>query len=688
MKCTKKYRLSYSKKAEEIVAGLTLQEKISLMGGNNGQMESPADAKLDHYNYMPFPAGGIERLHIPPVLFCDGPRGVVCGTGKTTCFPVSMLRGATFDTELEEKIGHAVGKETKASKGNLFAGVCINLPYHPGWGRSQETYGEDSFHISEMGSAMVRGIQEENVIACLKHFAFNSMEISRFKVNISCDVRTEREVYLKHFEKCIKAGAGAVMSSYNKYHNVYCGHNDYLLNQVLKKEWDFDGFVMSDFNWGVRDTIEAANGGQTMEMCETKYFGRRLEEAVKSGQVSEACIDDAALRIVRTLLAFTQADEKEYKEELLGCREHIDLALQAAREGITLLCNDKNVLPFCEEKIKRIAVIGRLADTEVTGDHGSSRVFPPYVISPLSGIRKRLKDDNIKIIYEDGTDIEKAMKAASTSDAVVFVVGYDYFDEGEYVLKDETNTAGGGYGGDRTESLGLHEEDVELLRRVGPCNENSVAVLIGGNAILIERFKEYVSAVIMAFYPGMEGGTALAEILFGDVNPSGKLPFVLPKKECDLPDICWDTEEQYYDYFHGYAKLDKEGIEPAVPFGFGLSYTKFEVKNAGFIVADGYIKASCEIENVGERKGAEVLQFYVGFPRSKVKRPVKTLCGFKRVELSPGEYRAVEISCPVRELDWYNPETRKWETERNVYTGYIGTSSALRDLLKGEFTLG
>lgn len=190
MKCTKKYRLSYTERAEKIVSKLSLEEKVSLMGGRSGQMESPANPQDDHYNYTPYPSGGIEREGIPAMMFCDGPRGVVCGTGKTTCFPVSMLRGATFDTELEEEIGHAIGREVKACNGNLFAGVCINLPYNPGWGRSQETYGEDSFHLGEMGSALVRGVQEENVIACIKHFAFNSMENSRFKVNVSCDIRT------------------------------------------------------------------------------------------------------------------------------------------------------------------------------------------------------------------------------------------------------------------------------------------------------------------------------------------------------------------------------------------------------------------------------------------------------------------------------------------------------------------
>lgn len=685
MKCTKKYRLSYTERAEKIVSKLSLEEKVSLMGGRSGQMESPANPQDDHYNYTPYPSGGIEREGIPAMMFCDGPRGVVCGTGKTTCFPVSMLRGATFDTELEEEIGHAIGREVKACNGNLFAGVCINLPYNPGWGRSQETYGEDSFHLGEMGSALVRGVQEENVIACIKHFAFNSMENSRFKVNVSCDIRTEREVYLRHFQKCVEAGAGAVMSSYNKYHHVFCGHNDYLLNQVLKEEWDFDGFVMSDFNWGVRDTVEAANGGQMMEMCETKYFGERLVKAVEEGKVPMERIDDAAVRIVRTLLAFTEADQKEVPKGEAGCRKHIDLALKCAREGITLIQNEGKVLPFHEEEIKTIAVIGRLVDEEVTGDHGSSRVFPAYVVTPLQGIRKRLP--HAEVIYEDGSDLEKAKTAAEKADAVVFVAGYDYNDEGEYVLKDESDTELGGYGGDRLNSLGLHRDEAEMLKQVGPCNSNSAVILIGGNTILMDEWREAVGAVLMAYYPGMEGGTALAEILFGDKNPSGKLPFVLPYKESDLPEVAWDTTEQWYDYYHGYTKLDKEKKEPLAPYGFGLSYTQFSLSEPFFMAEKDSVTAECMIQNTGDREGTEVIQFYAGFGASMQERPVKALCGFRRVTLEPGESKKVSIVCPVKELAWYNPQTGDWEVEKMVYEGYIGTSSSERDLLRGSFTL-
>ncbi len=688
MKCTKKYRLSYTQRAQKIADSLTLEEKVSLMGGNVTLQDMIADLTADsnkHYNYIPYPAGGIEKADIPPVLFCDGPRGVVCGTGKSTCFPVSMLRGASFDTELEEKIGHAIGKEVLAYGGNLFAGVCINLPYNPGWGRSQETYGEESFHLGEMGSALIRGVQGENVIACIKHFAFNQMEISRFKVSVDCDKRTEREVFLPHFKRCIDEGAACVMSSYNLYKGIRCGHHDYLLNQVLKKEWGFDGFIMSDFIWGVKDTVEAANGGQNMEMSCTQFFGRKLVEAVREGKVSETKINDAALRILRTLLAFEEVDDKERDESIIGCKEHIALALQSAREGITLIKNEDRVLPFEKNSIKRLVVLGKLGEKEVIGDHGSSQVHPAYIVTPIQGIAN--VSPKTEVIYYSGENLEHAKKLAGEADAVVFVVGYDYDDEGEYISEDQNDSYTGAIGGDRTDSLGLHEDEIELLNEVGPVNRNSAAILIGGNMIMMEEWKDSVSAVIMAYYAGMEGGTAMAEILFGDVNPSGKLPYVIPFKETDLPQVNWDTRSQWYDYYHGYAKLEKEGIKPSVPYGFGLSYTAFEVKKPSFKAEAEMISAACDVTNIGERAGTEVVQMYVGFKNSSVDRPVKLLRGFKRVELEPKESKRISITCPIEQLSRFNPEANRMELEHMEYEIYIGTSSANEDLISGTFRL-
>ena len=687
MDYSKENRLSYTERARRIVDSLTLEERVSLMSGSMTFEEVRGAIKKktkEHYNHFPYPAGGIPEKGIPAVLFCDGPRGVVCGNGKSTCFPVSMLRGASFDTDLEEEIGEAMAEEVLAYGGNLSAGVCINLPYNPGWGRSQETYGEDSFHLGEMGAALVRGIQKKGVIACVKHFAFNQMENARFKVNVDCTRRTEREVFLPHFKKCIDQGAGAVMSSYNLYKGVMCGHNGYLLDQVLKDEWGFDGFVMSDFVWGVKDTAAAANGGQTMEMCVTKYFGQNLVNAVKEGLVDASRINDAALRIVRTLLAFE--DKKEHvRPNVIGCKKHTMLALESAREGITLIKNQNQVLPLDKKSTRQVVVLGRLAQKENTGDRGSSQVYPPYVVTAVKGIAAA--SPKTEVIYYEGSNPEHSRHLAQEADAVIFVVGYDYNDEGEYVAEDRKDVYTGADGCDRRIGLGLHGADRKLIEAAGPANKNSIVVLIGGNMIMLEGWKDQVASILMGYYPGMEGGTALGEIIYGDVNPSGKLPFVIPNREDQLPSVDWNGTTQYYDYYHGYRKLDKEEIRPAVPYGFGLSYTTFSVECMKAWTADGLVYACCDVKNTGGREGTEVLQMYVGFPQSKVDRPVRTLKGFKRSSLQPGEKRTVVISCPVEELAWFNEETGSFETEHMEYEIYMGTSSAPEDLLMTTITI-
>ncbi len=689
MKYDKKYRLQFTEKARMILDKLSLEEKVCLMSGRMSLQQEMQNVKEDpenkHYNYIPYPAAGNERLGLGPMLFCDGPRGVVCGNGQTTCYPVSMLRGASFDTELEERIGRAIGKEIKAMGGNLFGGVCINLPYNPGWGRSQETYGEESFHLGQMGSALARGVQEEGVIACIKHYAFNQMENARFKVSVECDKRTEREVYLAHFKDCIEAGAASVMSSYNLYQGTHCGHHDYLLNQVLKQEWDFDGFVMSDFYWGVKDTVEAANGGQDIEMAHTMYFGDKLVQAVKDGLVLEEKINEAALRIIRTLLAFTEGQERQEDTSVLACKEHIAMALESAKKGITLLKNKKNVLPLNKNKIKKLLVLGALGEAEPIGDHGSSWVRPPYVISPIQGLKMTAPE--VEVSFDLGEDHEKAKRLAAEADAVVFAVGYDYNDEGEFVSEDEAAGYTGTMGGDRRNSLGLHQKDIELIKAVGPVNEASIAVLIGGNTIMITDWMDNAGAILMAYYPGMEGGKALGEILFGDTNPSGKLPYVLPYKESDLPQVNWNATFQHYDYYHGYAKLEKEGVKPLLPFGFGLSYTAFEVFEASFWIDGTNLYGSCKVKNTGELEGTEVVQLYVGFKNSSLDRPVKLLRGFQRVELLPGETKEVIIASPLRKLCYYNERSGRMELEHMEHEVYIGTSSGNDDLLMGKVSL-
>lgn len=695
---SKEFRITFSAQAEDIVSRMSLSEKIRLMSGhtNIDAMVGFDLGESDHYNQFPYPAGGCKKHGVPEILFCDGPRGVVCGVNRSTCFPVSMARGATFDIDLEERIGEAIGQEIIAYQGNFFGGVCVNLPYHPGWGRSQETYGEESFHLGQMGSALVRGVQKMGVVACVKHFAFNSMEISRYKVSIECDTRTEREVFLPHFKECVDAGAASVMTAYNRYRGEYCGQNGYLIRDILKGEWGFDGFVISDFGLGIRDTELAANSGMDVEMCDTKIFGQKLIDAVKGGIVSEDNIDKSAIRIVRTMLAADHhRNYSELPDNVIGSLPHRQLALEAAEKSITLLKNENQTLPLSKSKIKSLALIGALADEENLGDYGSSRVYPPYVISPFDGIADL---NYCEVIYNDGSNIESAKKLAQSVDAVVFLLGYRPQDEGEFVPFNQQEYEAQspnqpktkklkGFGGDRCESLSLHESDIELINHIAPLNSCSVVVLIGGNMILIDDWKDMVPSILMAYYPGMEGGTALGKILFGDVNPSGKLPFVLVKDEKDLPAIDWDTDEQFYGYYHGYAKLEKEGITPSLPYGFGLSYTQFTYSNPEFKVDNNVVYGKCEVENTGKVDGEEIVQLYIGFDHSLIDRPHKLLRGFTRVSLKAGHKTSVTISCPVEKICWYDEETGEWEIEHMTYQAYIGPNSSDEALLKGQFEL-
>ncbi len=672
--------------AEEIVSRLTLGEKIYFMSGSfmNARYFIRDGFK---YNYRPWIAGGSKRLGVPPVKFCDGPRGVVCG--RSTCFPVAMARGASWDPGLEERVGEVIGREIRAHGGNYFGGVCINLLRHPAWGRAQETFGEDPYHLGEMAAALTRGVQRENVMACIKHYAGNSIENSRFRVDVRMDERTLREIYLPHFKRCIDEGAASVMSAYNKFRGIQCCHSTYLQKDILKEEWGFSGFTLSDFLWGVKDTVEAANGGMDIEMPFTRFFGRKLKKAVRKGLVVERTIDEAVQRIIRTVLKFALAqDPRDYDKNLIACDEHRELALEAAEKSMVLLKNRDNVLPFDRSKIKKVAVIGKLAAIPNIGDHGSSRVRPPYVITILEGMKKYLGED-VQLVYNDGKNLDEAGAAARNAGAVIIVAGYRHNDEGEYIVnfnnhkKREKSSA---FGGDRV-NITLSKDDEKMINVVAPENKNNAVILIGGSAIVMENWKENASAILMAWYPGMEGGIATAKVLFGDVNPSGKLPFTIPINVSDLPFFDNQVDEIDYGYYHGYTLFEKQGLEAAFPFGFGLSYTTFAYNNLQVESKDGAVTATFDLENTGKIAGEEVAQLYIGLKNSAVDRPVKLLRGFTKVILSPGEKKAVSITVKHQDLAWYNPNCKEWEVEQMDYTVHVGPSSKQDDLLKGAFKL-
>jgi beta-glucosidase len=653
---------------------MTLKEKVAVMSGNNFYLLLLKDRK---FGVRAYPGGGVKHLGIPPFLFTDGPKGV--SMPGSTCFPVPMARGATWDTLLEERLGEVIGKEARAHGANLFGGVCINLLRHPAWGRAQETFGEDPFHIGEFGAAVIRGVQKHNVMATAKHYAANSIEYSRFKVNIKISERTLREVYLPHFKRCIEDGCATVMSAYNKVRGEYCGHNSYLLRDILKGEWGFDGFVHSDWMNGLRDTIKGISGGLDVEMPRAKYYGKKLEKAVKLGKVPLNLVDDSLRRILRTTLKFTtKEDPQNYDSDVIGCADHILIAREVAEKSMVLLKNQEKLLPFNIDEIDTLAVLGPLADKKNTGDHGSSYVRQKNIITPLQGIKNSV-GDKVKVIHNEGKDIDVAQQIALSVDSVVLLVGYTSKDEGEYIPHISKGL------GDRP-NLGLKKDDIKLIEAVAKVNKKCVVVLVGGSAILMEEWKEKIPSILMAWYSGMEGGHALANILFGKVNPSGKLPLTIPKDSAHLPYFEIDIDEIEYGYYHGYTLMEKENIEPAFPFGFGLSYTEYVYKNIRVESAGEKIIVNVDVSNIGAIAGEEIVQLYVGFEGSSVDRPIKLLHGFKRVALNPNETKSVSIEVRKKDLAWYNPKNNAWEVENIAYTIYIGASSSTKDLLSKKIT--
>lgn len=672
------------KMARDAVGKMKLEEKVAMM---TPVLKSMLKFALEmagngmKYNHDSYQAGGNERLNIPTMRFFDGPRGLV--SGEATCFPVSIARAASFDRDLEYRIGDVIGKEVRAAEGNYFGGVCINLLRHPAGGRAQEGYGEDSYLTGQMGVSLMKGVQSNNVMACIKHYAVNNQENTRFDVNVEADERVLREVYLPHFMECVDNGAASVMGSYNKFRGDQVCASSYLLTKVLKEDWNFRGFVISDFIFAVKDTELSARAGLDIEMPTTIFYGNKLLKAVKDGRVPENHIDESAFRIARTVLKYEMAPDPlpDYPESLIGSGEHIALALEAAERSIVLMQNNNKVLPFDRKETKRVLVAGKLAVSQNIGDHGSSRVRPAYIVTPLDGLKK-LYGSEVEFFHDSGENTDSLKEKIRKADAVVYVVGYNHDDEGEYATKSKYTT-----GGDR-KSLRLHESESRMIRETAMLSKNSVVVLIGGSAIIVEEWKDKVNGIIHAFYPGMEGGTAIAKVLFGDVNPGGKLPFTVASDESHYPGFDINATEVTYDRYHGYIKLDHDGNKASFPFGFGLSYTEFSHDSLSVECGPDGVVASLIVTNTGERKGDQVIQLYIGFDGSKVEREHKLLKGFERVSLNPGETRKVSISCPFERLRYYDPVSGSWILEKMEYQLYLGPDSDEGDLLKGTFTIG
>lgn len=664
---------------DAFVSALSLDDKLELVSGAPVTIGALLSTLLV-YNQVPIESGSLPERGVPSVAFTDGPRGVVMY--RSTCFPVAMARGASFDPELEARVGDAIGVEARAQGANLFAGVCVNLLRHPAWGRAQECFGEDPVLTAAMGVALLGGAQR-HVMGCVKHFACNSIEDSRFFVNVTIGERALHEVYLPHFKACVDAGAASVMSAYNKLNGEFCGQNHTLLTDILKDQWGFAGFVMSDFVFGVRDGVAAMNAGLDLEMPLAIHYGPRLASAVQGGAVPQAQLDDAVKRIVRQHRRFAAVGEPErYQQSAVAGPEHAALARRVASDGMVLLRNEpaggaSPLLPLDAAALRRVAVVGRLISAPNLGDEGSSRVRPPYVITPLAGIAEALPQ--AEIIAVEGASLAGHEDAIAASDAVIAVVGYSHEDEGENVFIK---------GGDRP-SLRLRADDEALLLDAVRLNPRTVAVVVTGSAIVSEAWRDTVPAILVVWYPGMEGGRALADVLLGTAHPGGRLPCVFPRSEDDLPPFDSAASEVEYGLFHGYRWLDRNGVAPAFPFGFGLGYTTFSLSDLELAAASvGHrdeLVVSATVTNTGTRAGAEVIQVYVEPPAAAVERAPRELRGFQKVQLAAGESAPVAIRIAVAGLGYWDEAVHGFVVERGDYVARVGTSSRDADLARLPF---
>lgn len=711
-----------NEEALNLLNNMSLEEKIALLSGDLPKFPTLVQM-ASVYHAKPYPAGVNRRLGIPGIQLSDGPRGIV--VGRSTCFPVSIARGATWDPELEEQVGEAMGIEARAQGANLVAAPCVNLLRHPAWGRSQESYGEDPFHTGEMGAAFVRGLQR-HAMACVKHFACYSVEKNRTQLNIKIGERALREVYLPHFKRCVDEKAAAIMSGYNKVNGTYCSQNEHLLKDILRNDWGFEGFVVSDFVFGLHDGNEGIQAGLDLEMPFTQHYGRHFHKQVVEGKIPEQLIDGAVIRILGQQLRLLKIGKQdEYSPMVISNPDHQSLALRVAKKSTVLLKNeppalqrympdyipslenlfksqktDKKelarlrnqrrgvedavdglpVLPIDANQLKQLAVFGRLAKEANLGDHGSSMVRPIHAVTILDGF-SAYAEGRFKIAYEDGSQVTKCAQIARSSDIAIVIVGLNYKDEGEDF---------GTRGGDR-KSLQLRSLDVNLILNIVAANPRTVVVAMGGAPIIMDEWLDYTPAVIMVWYPGMVGGHALAEVLFGLENPGGKLSCTFPASSNKLPEIIQENNQIDYGLYHGYRLMDKMNQHPRFPFGFGLSYTSFRYENLCLSQTDAKstseLNISVDLTNSGHRFGDEVVQLYVGAPGMQIEQPVKCLRGFKRVSLAPGEHRTVTFLLQIKDWNYYDEIMHTWRIETGIYTIYVGGSSDSATLLQATLNV-
>lgn len=670
--------------AVEAMTLMTIDEKIEILSG--GDVCPFFDCDFD--------APGVQSqdVSIAPFRLRDGPRGVhTHNNTKATTFAVAMARGASFDTDLEYRVGRVQGREMVALRYDLTLAPQINTVRHPRWARSQESYSEDPLMLGKFGAAYVRGMQEF-VPACPKHFAANNMDENRETMSANMDEQTLRENYTLAFKIVVEESDPAcIMAAYNRVNSLHATENPHLLTDILRDDWGWEGFVISDW-WATTPDNGAGtlNAGLDLEMPDESAF-RTLPGNLSDGEVTSARINQAAMRILNARARFGQlADGYSHAspdQSIVEHPDHIAVARETAEKGAVLLEND-GILPVGDD-VTSILVMGPDATLPVPetnvegvphglGDRGSSNTNPPYAVSYAAGLATRAGQSGISV------DISVTPADAANADLIVIPVTMQHEDEGEAF-------GGGGDRDDLTLSGGhpthWQTKPTQFIQQVAAVNPNVVVLIATGAAVLVEDWRDSARAIVHSFYPGQEGGNAIASLLFGDVNFSAKLPFTVGTSESQYPYFGNADDVVNIDYLHGYEKFETEALVPRYWFGHGMSYTTFEYSELEILcdemTAEGAVNATVKVTNTGDVAGDEVVMAFVGYPSTAVRRPVKEIKQWRRTGvLAPGESTNVFFSIPVRDLRYWGDEG--WTLEDLAYQLSVASSAAPDDPNKLE----
>jgi beta-glucosidase len=645
-------------RVSNLLGQMTLDEKIKMLSGTQDEMHTP----------------GIERLKIPQLKFSDGPLGVRCW-GKSTAYPCGAMLAASWDVGLAHELGTALGRDSRARGVHVLLGPGVDLYRVAQCGRNFEYFGEDPYLSAQMAVGWIKGVQEQGVATSVKHYAANDQEILRDSINTIVDERRLHEICFPPFKAAVQdAGAWTVMAAYNKVNGPWCTANSYLLTDVLRKQWGFKGILMSD--WGaVHECLGPITAGCDLEMGKCIYYTpETVKRLLKEGKVSQAQIDEHVRRILRMSVALGFLDHNQEDKNIpANDPTSVAVALKEAREGLVLLKNEGDFLPLARAKVKHIVVLGPNASPAVTGGGGSSEITPFEKVSVLDAVTslagKEIKISHVPFVKGKSSELSaEQLKEITNADAVIAAVGFNQSIECE--------------GGDRPFDLPV--EQVELIKKVSAINPKVVVVLNGGGNVGMEPWIDSTRALIHAWYPGQNGNTAVAEALFGDLNPSGRLPDTFEKKWEDSPAygnypgdaLNGGTVKYAEGIYVGYRGFDKKQIDPRFPFGYGLSYTKFAMANMKIANNGSTYDVAVDVTNSdSQRAGAAVVQLYVRPLESAIDRPVQELKGFRRVELMAGETKTVTIPLNSAAFAYYDIDKHDWVSPPGQYEIDLGQSS-------------